>query len=84
MNSILIILGVLGIAAVLVAFYVFVVAARVYVSDELPQTARRSWIERSNRDRRRGNAEKFPLTVDGLLVEADRRMTADRRQQLPA
>jgi len=89
MNTVLLILGILGIGAILIAAYVFTVAARNYVSDanvdELrdgnQDSPKRLYVVRSNQDRRQhtGVAD-FPLQlVSGELVEFDRRRDDDRR-----
>lgn len=88
MNTILLILGVLSLGAVLIAAYVFTVAARNYVSDtaETGDTfiesdeATRGFVERSNSDRRQNdNIIEFPITLSsGEVVYRDRR-TSDRR-----
>lgn len=86
MEIILIALGVLGLGAILVSAYVFMVAARTYVSEE-PNYYRRSagrrlpyhFVERSAVDRRSGQPVTFPLMVNGILIEKDRRILPDRR-----
>jgi hypothetical protein len=84
MDLILIVLGLLGLAAILVASYVFVVAARAYVSDDPRDRDGTAWIERNKGDRRSGNPVQFPMTVNGLLIEADRRMGPRcRREVMP-
>jgi len=86
MDAILIILGVMGFGAVVISAYVFMVAARNYVSDEQApflrrskEPARRSFVERSPTDRRKGNPVTFPLAVNGILIAQDRRILPDRR-----
>ena len=89
MNTVLIILGVLGVGAILVAAYVFTVAARNYVSDSSESSNRNSnqedgqrlYIVRSSSDRREctGNVE-FPITLPtGQVVQFDRRAENERR-----
>ena len=91
MNTILLILGILGLGAVAIAVYVFTVAARSYVSDDQAESVvnieaaemppRTSYAPRSNQDRRQftGNLS-FPLSLpDGKVVEFDRRQRAERR-----
>jgi len=86
MDVILITLGVLGFGAIVVSAYVFMVAARNYVSDDsghYPDTtdpAPRRLVERSTSDRRCGQPVTFPLMVNGILIEHDRRVNPDRRQ----
>jgi hypothetical protein len=86
MDVVLVILGVMGFGAVAVSTYVFIVAARNYVSEdrrryrggsgELAQTR---MIKRSTVDRRSGRPVTFPLAVNGILVALDRRSQSDRR-----
>ena len=88
MNIVLIILGVLGLGAIVIAAYVFTVAARNYVSAE--ELARREennngsggkhLVERSPVDRRSGEPVTFPLTVNGVVIPQDRRHQPDRRR----
>ena len=86
MDVILISLGVLGLGAIIVSTYVFMVAARNYVSDDSgqhPDNADRTprpFVERSGRDRRSSQHVTFPLIVNGILIERDRRVNPDRRQ----
>ena len=86
MDTVLIIIGVLGLGAMVIAAYVFTVAARNYVSDSsergLPPTADAisALIERSEFDRRQQEAvQSFPITVNGVEIENDRRQLPDRR-----
>lgn len=88
MNTILLILGVLSLGAVLIAAYVFTVAARNYVSDSNDagdsfvdnDEITRSFVERTDSDRRQNdNVIEFPITLaSGEVVHRDRR-TGDRR-----
>lgn len=88
MNIVLIILGVLGLGAIVIAAYVFTVAARNYVSAE--ELARREesnngsggkqLVARSPVDRRSGTPVTFPLTVNGVVIPQDRRHQPDRRR----
>lgn len=86
MDVLLIIMGAMGFMAILISTYVFIVAARNYVSDD--QTPflnkahavnRRSPVKRSRTDRRIGRHVSFPLTVNGILIPNDRRFMPDRR-----
>ena len=90
MNTVLLILGILGIGAILIAAYVFTVAARNYVSDGQSATgandeesANRLYVVRSNQDRRMHTGHlEFPLTLpSGEVVEFDRRHMRDRRAE---
>lgn len=86
MDTILLILGVLGFGAVVIAAYVFTVAARSYVSDNgsagkttSEPSANKTLVERSPLDRRQVVQLEFPITVDGILISHDRRTLPDRR-----
>ncbi len=80
-NAILIILGVMGLGAIIISAFVFTVAARNYVSeDEQAQQDRRKPVARGSSDRRRGEVVSFPLTVNGIIVTEDRRRQPDRRR----
>jgi hypothetical protein len=81
MQTVLIILGVLGFGAVVISAYVFTVAARNYVSDKNhaanePGEQERLFVVRTQPDRRtHQGVVDFPLTLpDGEVVEADRRV----------
>jgi len=89
MNSVLLVLAVLSVVAVVIATYVFTVAARNYVSDSADDIDRaksygrddRAFIKRSAKDRRReDNVIQFPITlINGEVVSYDRRV-GDRRE----
>ena len=90
MDTILSILGILGLGALVIAAYVFASAAKRYVSGESLQAEMeamdsdlspyRHWAERSRSDRRKNDEPvEFPLTVNGKVIEFDRRK-ADRRR----
>lgn len=86
MEIVLIVLGILGFGAIVIAAYVFTVAARNYVShdnhtprgDSAP-ASRDGFVMRDPRDRRRGVAVDFPLTVNSVVIDRDRRESPDRR-----
>ncbi len=87
MDVILIILGILGFGAIVIAAYVFTFAARTYVSaeDNLQRknhaaTTNKPFVERSPRDRRSEDPAQFPLTVNGEVIAEDRRRQPDRRK----
>lgn len=88
MDVVLIILGVLGMGAIIIAAYVFTVAARNYVSNDIhdPQHGglssqpRNSYVMRDPRDRRRNPDAQFPLTVNSMVIRHDRRERDDRRE----
>jgi hypothetical protein len=86
MDVVLIVLGVLGLGAVVVSTYVFTVAARTYVSDEHRrprgngnESQPRQQVARNPNDRRSGRPVTFPLTVNSILIANDRRSRPDRR-----
>ena len=87
MEVVLIVLGVLGFGAIVIATYVFTVAARNYVSAEDNHRRRaqdgappRQMVPRSPTDRRSGKTVQFPLMVNGILIPEDRRHLPDRRK----
>ncbi len=84
MDVLLLILGILGVGAMLISAYVFMVAARNYVSEDDEQQRDRDGnfrrVTRSGSDRRSGASVSFPLMVNGILVEHDRRVSPDRRR----
>lgn len=89
MNTVLVVLAVLGIGAIVISAYVFAATARRYVSEEdkSPVTVdtgtsdqeTRLYVVRSDVDRR-ANAEtaRFPMMINGVVVEQERR-TGERR-----
>ena len=87
MNTLLVILGILGLGAIVIAAYVFTSAARRYVaeSNRRPANAssasRSGYVVRSGQDRRQYmGVIEFPLTLpNGDIVEEDRRVVPDRR-----
>jgi len=86
MEIVLIVLGILGFGAIVIAAYVFTVAARNYVSEDthIPhseRTVRRreGFVTRDPKDRRRGASVEFPLTVNSVVIPQDRRELRDRR-----
>ncbi len=89
MDSVLIILAVMGFASVALAFYILADAKRTYVGDEekpnwgvgLDGASAHRYRERSTRDRRSGKTVSFPLVLDGVIVAEDRRRLPDRRRQ---
>lgn len=84
MDVLLLILGILGVGAMLISAYVFMVAARNYVSEDEAEQRDRDGnfrrVTRSGQDRRSGASVSFPLMVNGILVEHDRRVSGDRRR----
>ena len=86
MDVVLIILGVLGLGAVVISTYVFTVAARSYVSEDSRRYGGRTGeatphalVLRNPIDRRGARPVTFPLTVNGILITNDRRSHAARR-----
>ncbi len=88
MDTILLILGVLGFGAIVISIYVFMVAARNYVSNTREHekldgiSVEKGFIERSLSDRRRNSRLDFPMTVNGMLIPMERRSTLERRSAL--
>ena len=87
MDVVLIILGVLGLGAIIISVYVFTVSARNYVSSDeqgrrrvQAPPARKHLVQRRATDRRSGKQVVFPLTVNGVVVPEDRRHLPDRRK----
>ena len=87
MDTVLLIFGVLGLGAMVIAAYVFTVSARNYVSEDRSRGSRNAeadspssnHIMRSEFDRRQQKPQSFPITVNGVLIEDDRRTFPDRR-----
>ena len=87
MDTVLIVLLVIGFAAVVIAAYVFTVAARHYVSENDPegngapqvQAFGKNRVSRNPVDRRSGRPVTFPLNVNGVMIPEDRRKGGDRR-----
>jgi hypothetical protein len=88
MDVVLATIGIMGIGAIAISTYVFLVAARNYVSDDdRPYRANSSeppsphqLVARKSTDRRGGRPVTFPLAVNGILIALDRRTLADRRK----
>ena len=85
MDLILIILGIVGSAAIVIAAYVVAVASRNYASQDEKRNVMDSakpavrLVPRSSKDRRDGRPVTFPLAANGILVANDRRVQPDRR-----
>ncbi len=86
MDVVLATLGVMGFGAIAISTYVFLVAARNYVSDEnrpsrlnSSEPATSQLVERNPNDRRGNRSVTFPLAVNGILISSDRRTLSDRR-----
>ena len=88
MKTVLLILGFLGIGAILISAYVFTVAARNYVSDGRSPSV--TWLKeedygrydaRSNQERRQHTGKYgFPLALASReVIEHDRRHVKNRR-----
>lgn len=92
MTAILTVLAVLGGGSLLIATWVFAGAARRYVTGEDLRDEykalqsdlspyRRNWVTRADADRRRGPSPTiFPITVNGVRIDKDRRVNPDRRR----
>jgi hypothetical protein len=86
MDTVLLVLGILGFGAVVIAAYVFTVAARNYVSEsdraeksDAARSRNKILTERSLRERRQLVQLEFPVTVNGILIPNDRRILPNRR-----
>lgn len=91
MDTLLTIIGVLGLGALAIATWVFAAAARRYVTgedlqDELDALQSdlspysRPWVPRGEKDRRQtAKVYSFPTTINGEYVAEDRRRIPDRR-----
>jgi hypothetical protein len=90
MDVILAALGIMGFGAIAISTYVFLVAARNYVSDDIrPSRGNssepappRQLVARKPTDRRGGRSVTFPLAVNGILIASDRRSIAERRMMI--
>ncbi|MCF7981151.1 MAG: hypothetical protein K9K86_04150 [Pseudomonadales bacterium] len=88
MNTVLLVLGILGVGAILIAAYVFTVAARNYVSDSSSslevvddEGQQKLYIVRTAHDRRKFTGKTdFPITLPtGEVIRFERRSAVDRR-----
>ncbi|MEM1189251.1 MAG: hypothetical protein AAGI72_12035 [Pseudomonadota bacterium] len=91
MDTILSVIGVLGLGALVIAVSVFVSAARrkepsvdndgSFTVQDSEFNPYRQWVERAPGDRRQNpQPVLFPITLNGVLIPADRRVRADRRR----
>ncbi|MEO1080707.1 MAG: hypothetical protein AAFY29_14210 [Pseudomonadota bacterium] len=91
MDTILSVIGVLGLGAFVIALWVFVSAARRkepsldnegrFSSRDSEFNPYRQWVERAPGDRRQNpQPVLFPITLNGVLIPTDRRVRADRRR----
>ena len=92
MDTLLATIGVLGLGALIISACVFAAAARRYVTGEAHRAQaealesdlspyRRTWVERAPRERRAQNDPvTFPINLDGMRIDRDRRMNPDRRR----
>ncbi len=82
METLLILLGVLGFAATLISVHIFPSGSEIYgdgASDELMGAA---FTDRAQGDRRSGLAAVFPILINGMVVNEDRRSLRDRRESV--
>ena len=87
MEIVLITLGMIGFGAIVIAAYVFTVAARNYVSTDedfyTNGTAVRShenFVPRESVDRRRNTVQpQFPMIINSVVIPRDRRRSSERR-----
>lgn len=91
MDELLTIIGVLGLGALLIAAVVFASAAKRFVTGEdlledmeamqSDLSPYKNWQNRASQDRRKNHDDNvFPMSVNGVVIEEDRRMRPDRRQ----
>jgi hypothetical protein len=89
-DALLTVIGILGLGALLIAVWVFASAAKRYVSGENARaeiealqsdlSPYRPWVERDTSDRRKTPTNVFPIMVNGMMIEADRRKSPERRR----
>jgi len=87
MEVVLITLGIIGFGAIVIAAYVFTVAARTYVSSEdqhfldlRADASRDDFVKRDPVDRRRSSSpSQFPMIINSVVIPRDRRKTPERR-----
>lgn len=85
MNTVLVILAVLGLGAMAIAAYVFTVSARNNITENpsnrnnASESGAKPHIRRSEFDRRQQPSGSFPITVNGMTIESDRRLYPERR-----
>jgi hypothetical protein len=90
MDTLLTVIGVLGLGAFLIAAWVFASAAKRYVTGEdlreemeamqSDLSPYKHWVDRAKQDRRQDSSSpSFPMTIDGILIKEDRRQRSDRR-----
>lgn len=82
MDTLLVIVGTVGITAITLSAYIFTVAARTYVSEQEAEPAEGPYsggVDRRSVERRSGRPVSFPLRTRGRMLEAERRRRRDRR-----
>lgn len=81
MEAVVYLLGGMGVTVLCLSAFVFVSAARYYVSSDGGGSGRdpRYFVKRSGSDRRRRACHSFPFEINGLWVERDRRSGRERR-----
>ncbi len=84
MDTVLLVIGFLGLGALIIAAYVFIRATSKYASHRGQLGAENSattdfYIERSHNDRRLLIQLDFPMTVGELLLPGERRTLTERR-----
>jgi hypothetical protein len=87
MEIVLITLGMVGFGAIVIAAYVFTVAARNYVSTDedlyrngLAVQSAEDFVPRKTEDRRRNTVQpQFPMIINSVVIPRDRRRSAERR-----
>ncbi|MEM1142054.1 MAG: hypothetical protein AAGI88_05660 [Pseudomonadota bacterium] len=87
MDAVLTGISILGLGALLISVYVFAAAARRFVSGSATYEPgqRIHHAPRSLTDRRQNTRPVvFPITINGELIDAERRSGIDRRQHRAA
>ncbi|MBN7797418.1 hypothetical protein [Parahaliea mediterranea] len=83
MEAVVYMLGGMGVTALCLSAFVFVTAARFYVSGDGGAAGGgrdpRYFVKRSRSDRRRRACHSFPFEINGVVVERDRRSGRERR-----
>ncbi len=82
METLLILLGVLGFAAILISIHIFSADSDAYGEGASEEHASAAFTDRAKSDRRSGLEAVFPLLVNGIIMNEDRRSQPDRRQSV--
>jgi hypothetical protein len=81
MNTLLLLLVILGLSAVIISIHVLAEGARSHNMEPGPDGHSSVYFqERNLATRRTRNATGFPLRLNGIVIPEDRRSVSDRRQ----